>query len=90
MNSVERVKTICKERKILISKVERDLGYANGYIGQQQSYESIQEQVRKKGNAGNPYKYGILDILSSERAGIRTPDNLIKSQVLKYPQTPEI
>lgn len=34
MNSVERVKSICKERKIPISKVERDLGYANGYIGQ--------------------------------------------------------
>lgn len=34
MNSVERVKAICKERKIPISKVERDLGYANGYIGQ--------------------------------------------------------
>lgn len=34
MNSVERVKTICKERKIAISKLERDLGYANGYIGQ--------------------------------------------------------
>ena len=34
MNSVERVKEICKERKIPISKVERDLGYANGYIGQ--------------------------------------------------------
>ena len=34
MNSIERVKTICKERKIPISKVERDLGYANGYIGQ--------------------------------------------------------
>ncbi len=34
MNSVDRVKTICKERKIPISKLERDLGYANGYIGQ--------------------------------------------------------
>ena len=34
MNSVERVKAICKERKIPISKIERDLGYANGYIGQ--------------------------------------------------------
>ena len=34
MNSVERVKAICKERKIPISKLERDLGYANGYIGQ--------------------------------------------------------
>lgn len=34
MNSVERVKEICKERKIPISKIERELGYANGYIGQ--------------------------------------------------------
>lgn len=34
MNSVERVKAICKERKIPISKIEKDLGYANGYIGQ--------------------------------------------------------
>ena len=34
MNSVERVKALCKERRIPISKLEKDLGYANGYIGQ--------------------------------------------------------
>lgn len=34
MNSVERVKTICKERKIPISKLEKELGFSNGYIGQ--------------------------------------------------------
>lgn len=34
MNSVERTKQICKERKIPISKLEKDLGYSNGYIGQ--------------------------------------------------------
>ncbi len=34
MNSVERVKSICKERKIPISKLEKDLGFANGYISQ--------------------------------------------------------
>lgn len=34
MNSVERVKAICKERKIPISRLERDLNFANGYIGQ--------------------------------------------------------
>lgn len=34
MNSVELVKSICKERRIPISKLEKDLGYANGYIGQ--------------------------------------------------------
>ena len=34
MDSVALVKAICKQRKIPISKLERDLGYANGYIGQ--------------------------------------------------------
>ena len=34
MNSVERVKKLCKERRIPISKLEKDLGYSNGYIGQ--------------------------------------------------------
>lgn len=34
MNSVERVKFICKERKIAISKLERELGFSNGYIAQ--------------------------------------------------------
>lgn len=34
MNCVERVKQICKERKIPISRLEKDLGFSNGYIGQ--------------------------------------------------------
>ena len=34
MNSVEKVKAICKEKKIPISKLERDLGFGNGYVGQ--------------------------------------------------------
>ncbi len=34
MNSVERVRAICSERKIPISMLERDLQFSNGYIGQ--------------------------------------------------------
>ena len=34
MNAVERVKKICKERKIPISRLEYDCGFANGYISQ--------------------------------------------------------
>lgn len=34
MSSVEIVKQLCKERKIPISRLEKDLGYSNGYIGQ--------------------------------------------------------
>ena len=32
MNTVERVKSICKERKIAISKLEKDCGFSNAYI----------------------------------------------------------
>lgn len=32
MNSVELVKNICKERKIPISRLEKDCGFSNGYI----------------------------------------------------------
>lgn len=34
MNTVERIKQLCKQRGIPISKLEKDLGFANGYIGQ--------------------------------------------------------
>lgn len=34
MNSVEKVKLLCKERKIPISHLEKQLGFANGYISQ--------------------------------------------------------
>lgn len=34
MTSVERVKSICKSRRIPISRLESDLGFGNGYIGQ--------------------------------------------------------
>ena len=34
MTSVDKVKSICRERKLPISRLEKDLGYANGYIGQ--------------------------------------------------------
>ena len=34
MNTVERVKALCKERGIPLAKLERECGFANGYIGQ--------------------------------------------------------
>lgn len=32
MNQVERVKEICKQKNIAISKLERECGFSNGYI----------------------------------------------------------
>lgn len=34
MTTVERVKAILKERGIAVSKLEKDLGFSNGYIAQ--------------------------------------------------------
>jgi transcriptional regulator with XRE-family HTH domain len=34
MNSVEKVLNLCKERKIAVSKLEKECGFANGYIRQ--------------------------------------------------------
>jgi len=34
MNTVERIKFICKERKIPISALEKACGFSNGYISQ--------------------------------------------------------
>ena len=32
MDTVERIKSICKERGIAISRLERECGFSNGYI----------------------------------------------------------
>lgn len=32
MTSSDRIRLLCKERHIPVSKVERDLGYSNGYL----------------------------------------------------------
>ena len=32
MNTVERIKSICKERKIPVSRLEKDLSFGNAYI----------------------------------------------------------
>ena len=34
MDMVDRIKAICKERKIAISRLERECGFSNAYISQ--------------------------------------------------------
>ena len=50
MNSVERVKAICKERKIAISTLEKACGFANGYIGQLKKGTFPAERLNKIAN----------------------------------------
>lgn len=32
MNTIERIQMVCKERQIKIYKLEKDLGFSNGYL----------------------------------------------------------
>ena len=34
MDTVDRIKSICKERKIPVSRLEKECGFANAYISQ--------------------------------------------------------
>lgn len=47
MNCVERIKSICKERKIPISRLERACGFSNGYIGQLRKGTMPAERLEK-------------------------------------------
>lgn len=47
MDSVELVKSICKERKIPISKLERDLDFSNGYIRRLKNGNFPSDRLRK-------------------------------------------
>lgn len=53
MNAVERVKSICKERKIPISKLESDLGFSNGYISSLKKGVFPDDRIRKIANYFN-------------------------------------
>lgn len=61
MNTVQRIKTICKERKIAISTLERACGFANGYIGQ-----------LKKGSVPDDRLIKIADYLNVSRDFLMT------------------
>lgn len=61
MDSVERVKTLCKDRRIPIYKLERDCGFSNGYISQ-----------LRKGTFPSDRLYRIADYLNVSPSYILT------------------
>ena len=47
MNTVERIKSICKDRKIAISTLEKECGFSNGYVGQLKKGSMPDDRLRK-------------------------------------------
>ena len=50
MNCVERIKAICKEQKLPISRLEKELGFANGYFNQLRKGTMPADRLRKVAN----------------------------------------
>lgn len=59
MTPVERVVALCKERNITMAKIERDLGFSNGYIKGLKGGKISAERVRMIGDYLNVPYYEI-------------------------------
>ena len=71
MSTVDKVKKICKSRKIPISRLEKDLGFSNGYINQ------LRKGTFPSDRLALISKY--LDVSISELLGdnVNTPNNTL-------------
>jgi transcriptional regulator with XRE-family HTH domain len=79
MNSVERVKSICKERKIPLSRLEKDLGFANGYIGQLKKGTFPDDRIYKIAE----YLHLSVDYIRNEQTDSNTLSNADKKDITR-------
>ena len=100
MNAVDRVKALCKEREIPISRLEKDLGFGNAYISQLKKgffpddriskiadYFDVSEDYIRKGEESTiDKKYGAE--FTHMYAKIRN-DKDLSDALLKYFELPE-
>lgn len=96
MNTVERIKSICKERKIAISTLEKECGFANGYIGQLRKGTVPDDRLRKISNyldVSVDYlmtgKTNILFETAKQDAALSNMDDIVKEYALKLDKLPE-
>lgn len=98
MNTVERIKSICKERKIAISTLEKECGFANGYIGQLRKGTIPDDRLRKISNyldlsvdylmTGEDGKMLLIETAKQD-AALSNMDDRIKAYALKLANLPE-
>lgn len=70
MTAVEKVILLCKERKIPVSKLEKDLGFSNGYIRGLKTGKIAAERVKAIGDYLDvPYGEIDGDIFPKEEQG---------------------
>ena len=82
MNSVERVKSLCKGRKIPISKLEKDLGFSNGYIGQLRKGVFPADRLASIANYLNVSTEYLLNGTESEESALTKKDEKCIEKIL--------
>ena len=88
MNSVELVKKICNERKIPISRLERECGFSNGYIRKLQEGKFPSDRLLKIAEyLGLPLSYLMTGEESFENPVI---SNIFPIELKRFPMLGEI
>ena len=82
MNTVERVKMICKERKIPLSRLERECGFSNGYIGQLRKGSIPDDRLLKIAN----YLGMTVDQLTGVQTDVQTDGYYVNEDTARTAQ----
>jgi transcriptional regulator with XRE-family HTH domain len=91
MNTVERVKELCKERGVSFHKLEMDLGFGNAYIGQLKKgtipydrlvkiakYFGVSTWYLETGDNTSPYSDDMAEMVSQIRNDVELSKALTK------------
>lgn len=81
MNTVECIKAICKKRKIPISRLEKDCGFSNGYIGQLKKGTLPDDRLQKVAEYLN-----VNPILLSFGTALEVMDSVYINTQIEYPR----
>lgn len=84
MNSVERVKQLCADRKIPISRLEKELGFANGYIGQLRKGVFPDDRLLAIANYLNVQISDLIGINEKENPPVVSDEGNKKELLIEY------
>ena len=87
MNTVERIKEICKNKKIPISRLEKDCGFANGYISQLKKGSLPDDRLRIVSEYLNVTVYFLQ--FGKEKEPVETDPFMLKMMEIAKNATPD-
>jgi transcriptional regulator with XRE-family HTH domain len=80
MTTVDRVKALCKEHNVAISRLERELGFSNGYIGQLRKGTFPDDRLRK---IADYFNLSIEDLTGIKKEPTVIADDELSAEFIK-------